>query len=339
MKDNQLLMMVLRKPLTYPYFDINALRCVEPAETRYKAAVVELDSEEACVLGLPRDHVPEIVLAQYQAGKYLAKRLEEIGVSQVDVAERTGICKTMLSKYMKGQRPFSPNGELLTPLCYSILGESCHKVMFGIKGQIYLPNPYSAAAWALHQLSDEKRETLCRLADTQLKLYHKQNPSEIQYAPHRGISDVIGERIRELIYDKGVVGFELLGKDTPYQIRAFLRQFYLEAEKKEYPRLGILMYLALETGQALDYFIAEDFTRYTDCYYSDGDSWIQIEDMTILRFIGICASVTQEQRIKLLGTAIGTALGLEFAKKECSEHAAIYTVSAETECSDYNGDS
>ena len=80
MKDNQLLMMVLRKPLTYPYFDINALRCVEPAETRYKAAVVELDSEEACVLGLPRDHVPEIVLAQYQAGKYLAKRLEEIGI-------------------------------------------------------------------------------------------------------------------------------------------------------------------------------------------------------------------------------------------------------------------
>ncbi len=338
MEKKQLLGMI-SSPLTMPYFDIDAFHGIEPAEARYAAAVAELVPAEASALGLPQDHVPAIVLAQYQAGKYLAMRLKEIGISQVEVADRTGIGKTVLSKYIQGKRPLSPNGELLTPLCYSVLGESCHKVMFGIKGQIHLPNPYSAAAWALHQLSDEKRETLCRLADTQLKLYHKQNPSEIQYAPHRGISDVIGERIRELIYDKGVVGFELLGKDTPYQIRAFLRQFYLEAEKKEYPRLGILMYLALETGQALDYFIAEDFTRYTDCYYSDGDSWIQIEDMTILRFIGICASVTQEQRIKLLGTAIGTALGLEFAKKECSEHAAIYTVSAETECSDYNGDS
>lgn len=311
MEKKQLLGMI-SSPLTMPYFDFDAFHGIEPAEARYAAAVAELDPAEASAFGLPLDHVPAIVLAQYQAGKYLAMRLKEIGISQVEVAEKTGICKTMISKYVKGQRPFSPNGEHLTPLCYSILGESCHKVMFGIKGQIYLPNPYSAAAQALHKLSKGERERLYHLANTQLTLYHNQNPAVIQYAPHRGISDVIGGRIRELIYDKGATGFELLGKDTPYQIRAFLRQFYFEAAKKEHPRLGLLMYLALETGQALDYFIAEDFTRFSDCYYSDGNSWIKIEDVTILRFIGICAAVTPEQRAKLLGTAIGTALGLDF---------------------------
>lgn len=302
-------------PLSFPYFNMDAFHSIVPSDTRYKATMSVLDPEEASKLGLHQDHVPEILFAQYQAGKYVAMRLTEIGISQVDAAEKSGICKTMLSKYLRGQRPFSPNGEVLTPLCYGILGESCHIVMFGSHGTIHLPLPYGEAAKALLRLPSEDREKLFLEANTQLALYHREYPSNIQGAPRRGISVVVGERIRELLYDKGVTGYELLGKDTPIQFRSFLRQFYVEGAKKEHPRLGQMMYLALETGQALDYFIAEDFTRFTDCYYAEDNTWIKIEARDVLQFIGICAAVTPEQRNKLLGTAIGAALGRDLCRQ------------------------
>ena len=305
-------------PLRFPYFDLDAFHEIAPASTRYRAATTALDPEEARTLGLQQDHMPEVLLAQYQAGKYVAKRLDEIGISLRDAAEKTGIGKTMFSKYLRSlrPRPFSPNGERLVPLCYSILGKSCHEVMLGSEGTIRLPLPYSEAAKALLRLPSDEREKLTDLANLQLTLYHRQFPSMIQNAPRRGISTVIAERIHELLYDKGLTSYELLGKDTPGQVRLFLRQFYIEDAKKEHPRLGPMMYLALEAGQALDYFMAEDFTSYTDCYYAQGCDWIKIEDRDVLRFIGICAAVTPEQRIKLLGTAIGTALSMDFRQAD-----------------------
>ena len=59
---------------------------------------------------------------------------------------------------------------------------------------------------------------------------------------------------------------------------------------------------------ALDYYVAEDFTKYTPCYYRQGEELVQVTDRSILQYIGICSSVNVERRIVLVGEAMGAAL-------------------------------
>ena len=306
---SSILLKIETTPLTLPYFDLDAFRAIEPMTARFRASTGEVNEKTAQEFGLDTEHVPEIVLAQFQAGRYIARKMEGMGMSSVRAVELSGMDKTMLSKYLKGKRPFTPSASVVAPFCYNVMNESCNKIMLGFEGKIVLPSMYAETAKALSRIAPEEKAELLKKAKIQLALYEKQNPSEIKNAPKRDLSVLIGERIFELIYDKGTQGYQLFGSETPYPVRNFLRQFIIEDFKRESPRLGHLMYLSLETGLALDYFIAEDFTRYTPCYYTDGDKTVLIEDREILQYIGICSSVPVEQRSKLFGDAIGAMLG------------------------------
>ena len=310
---SSVLLKIETTPLSLPYFDLEAFKSIEPMSARFKASRGDVSDKAAKDYNLDPEHVPEIVLAQFQAGRYVAQKMDQMGMSSVRATELSGIDKTMLSKYLKGRRPFTPSPSVLAPFCYNVMNESCNKIMLGFEGQILLPSMYAETAKALYAVSKSEKAELLKKAKIQLALYEKQNPTEIKNAPRRDLSSLIGERIFELIYDKGTQGYQLFGAETPYPVRNFLRQFIIEDFKRESPRLGHLMYLALESGLAIDYFIAEDFTKYIPCYYADGDKTVLIEDREILQYIGICSAVPVDQRTKLFGDAIGTMLGQQFS--------------------------
>lgn len=299
-------------PLTYPYFDEDALHAIEPMEVRLKISTFEVSDKIAKEYGFDRDRAPEMFLAQFQAGRHVAQKLESTGMSNLRAAELSGVDPAMISKYICGKRPFSPGAALITPFAYNVMMESCHKLMFGTEGKIILPSVYSEMVRAIAMISSEAKEALLRKAQLQMTLYEKQNPQKIQNAPHREVSTLIGERIFELIYDKGTQGYLLFGQETPYGIRNFIRQFILEDFKRESPRLSSLMYLSFETGLALDYFIAEDFTKKVPCFYRAGEEVLEVTDSATLKIIGICSSLPVEARCKLVGEVIGAGLGAEF---------------------------
>ena len=311
---NSVLSKIAATPLSLPYFDVEVLRGVEPMDARFKVALFEVNDAVNKEYRFELDRVPELVLAQYQAGKYVADKLNRIGMSQNQAAELSGIEKSMLSKYLQGKRPFAPGANLAVLFCYNVLAESCNKVMLGYDEIITLPLVYAETARALAFLDDGKKKELLRKAKVQMALFERQNPTEIKNAPHRDLSQMIGERIFELIYDQGTHGYLLFGQDTPYGVRNFLRQFMVEDFKRESPRMGHLMYLAFETQMALDFFIAEDFTKFCKCCYKDGDQLIEVTDKETLQYIGICSSVSAEQKSRLMGDAIGAALAQDFTK-------------------------
>ena len=298
-------------PLNYPYFDAEALRAIEPMDLRYKLSTLGVTDKIAEEYGYPFDRPPEMILAQFQAGRHIAQKLDNFGTA-LNAAEASGIDNTMLSNYIHGKRPFSPSAAVITPFAYNVMGESCHKPMFGTEGSIVLPKIYSEIARAFEIIPSVDKEALLRKARLQYALYEEQNPQQIRNAPHREISTLIGERIFELIYDKGTQSYQLLGPETPYGVRTFLRQFVNEDYKRESPRLNPLMYLSFETGLALDYFIAEDFTRMVPCFYQSGDELLELKDKTALDIIGICCSLPVETRTKLIGEVIGAGLGETF---------------------------
>ena len=305
---------ILEKPLTFPYFDSNKLREIQPMDLRYKLAMYEVTDSVINEHGVDEERIPEILLAQYQAGRYIAQKLKNQGITNVVAAEKSGMDVTTLSKALSGRRPFSPNAGHLIPLCCNVLHESCHKIMFGEEGRIKLPSPYAQVAKAMMDLEDSEKKKLLSKAKIQYALFAKMHPCGIPNGYRREQSRVISERIHELLYDKGRQGYQFFGPDTPYQIRAVLKQYLLETSMKATPRIGFLMYLSFETELALDYFISEDFTKYTSCYYyaDDGTTEIEIDDSEVRSYIGICASLPPEQRQLLMGEAIGINLGKSF---------------------------
>lgn len=303
---------ILATPLSYPYFDEQALRAIEPMDVRYRISTVGVTEKIAEEYGFSMDRVPEMLLAQFQAGWHIAKKMASTGMSNVAASELSGMDKTLLSRYVQGKRPFSPSPAITTPFAYNVMNESCHKLMFGTEGKIMLPSVYAEMARAMDVISSEEKEALLRKANIQWSLYEKQNPRDIQNAPHRDISVMIGERIFELSDDKGTQSYQLFGQETPYGVRNYIRQFIIEDFKRQSPRMTHLMYLAFETGLALDYFIAENFTKMAPCFYTVGDEVRALKDRTSLNVIGICASLPIEVRSKLIGEVIGAGLGEEF---------------------------
>lgn len=301
---------IASSPMSFPYFDIDALRAVEPMNVRCKVSMSEPNEQLAEQYGLDKDRVPEIIQAQYMAGRYVRQKIGDKGLTNVAVSEETGLDKTLLSKYIQGERPLSPNVANLVPLCYGVLQEACHKVMMGYVGKIVLPSVYAETARALSQASAEKRAELLRKALVQKKLYENLAPTKYRFAPHRSPATLIRERIYELLYDKGIQGYLLLGKETPYDVRNYLKQFTRDGYEHDNPRLGYLMYIAFETDLALDYFIAEDFTLYTPCFYKEGEELVEIKDRDILQYVGVCAEVPTEQRVKLIGDAMAISLSV-----------------------------
>ena len=312
MKDN-VMRKIANTPLSFPYFDMDDLRAVEPMDLRFKVAMFEVSNAVKEKYNVDEDRVPEFILAQYQAGKYVAQKIKEKGMQNTEVSEKSGMDVTSVSKMINGKRPFSPNSAYLTPFCYNIMGESCHKIMFGEEGKVILPSVYAELAKAMTALNEDQKDLLLNKAKVQYALFEKQNRTGIANAPMRGQSTIISERIYEMLYDKGQQGYQFFGPDTPYQIRGTLKQFLLDDYKKETPRIGFVMYLAFETGVALDYFIAEDFTRFAPCFYRNKEDLVEVKDRKTLKYIGICAAMPPIQRQNLIGEAIGLHLSASFA--------------------------
>ncbi len=295
-------------PLTFPYFDIEQYKNIGPLEKRYRASIGELTPELAEKYELNINRVPEIILAQFQAGKYVGRKIKEKGMTAKEASEAADYQRSSLSKVISGELPFSPSVNAVSALCYNVLNESCNKVMFGFNGRVNLPSTYSEVAKAMYSVPAGVREELYRKAEYELSGFELSHPTTAKNILRRPAAEIVSERIYELTYDKGVPAYEFFGPDTPYLIRRDLTQFVAEQYRGVRPRIGFPMFLALETGIALDYFVAENFTHLVDCYYKEGDDYVLIKDQMILKFLGICATLPPDKRYDLMGDAIGEGL-------------------------------
>lgn len=322
--------------LRFPYFDKAELQTVADPVDRYRIATIGVDEALAEKYHLDMNRQPDLIASQLMAGMYVRERMKAKQIRAAQATELSGINKTLLSKILNGARPFSIIPSVLTPFCYNVLLESCHKVMFGEEGRIDLPVPYSLTAKAMLGLDEPAREFLLGYAQKKAEAFDrqyresmnaaetdidteadagkneqdkKQNLKPIQNAPRRDQLIIIRERIQTFLDDTGRRTVQVLGTDTPMVIRNIMRRLMLDTSENPTPRATFLMYLSLDTGLALDYFIAEDFTKYVPCFYTDENGVrTELKDRRVLRYIGICATLPPESREQLMGKAIGAEL-------------------------------
>ena len=323
--------------LRFPYFDKGQLQAIGDSSDRYHIATIGTDEQLAEKYNLDPKRPPDLIAAQIMAGIYVREQFKERNIRPFETCQLTGIDNATISRNTNGVRPFSLMPSFLTPFCYNVLQESCHKVMFGEEGRIDLPKPYSMTARSLLSLDEPAREALLKYAQKKAEVYdsqcketmqtagagkkpeaeekHAENKREkadqnmIPNAPRRDQLIIIRERIQTYLDDTGRRPVHFLGTDTPHVVRNIIRRLMLDIRENPTPRGTILMYLSFETGLALDYFIAEDFTKYVPCFYTDENGEkIELKDKRILQYLGTCAALPPETREQLMGRAIGSAL-------------------------------
>lgn len=298
---------IISTPVSFPYVDFSVLRSILAIEERYNVAMNILSEEQLEVIGLDSDHVPDLLLCRWQAAKYIIETLKEKKISFVRAAEVCNLDKSYFSKYKKGERPLAIEAPALVPLCLNVLGESCNKVMFGEEGKVVLPGIYSLIARQFVSLPEDEQKELLEMSKSARSDFYAKNPAMFGTGMHRNPDELIRERLTELAYAEGKNSETFFGQNPPMYLWKASKA-YFENKPRYSPRMAFIIFLAFETGYALDYFIVEDFTSLVPCYYREWDDYVKINDPITLRFIGNLMAVDRETSVKMAAPVIARAL-------------------------------
>lgn len=286
---DEMLARIKNYPLRFPYADYSALRQINSVDARFAAGSDQLTEEEAEAFGLDVNRLPELVLARWKASEYVTMVMKKRRITQLEATAASGIDPTLFSKYASMVRPFTPLPQNLTPFCYKVMEESCHKVMFGEPGEIVISSFYATIAKNLLLTSEKVKKAL--LAEGYRIL--RENPGEPEQI------DIIQERISEYCYEKGRRFSQFFGERPQRQLE---NRFYFifDQEDPRVPKIPLLMFLASESGQALDYFISPDCIKWVPTFYYDGEKKVALEDEVTRSIINLCYSMSKENRAKYI---------------------------------------
>lgn len=294
-------------PVSFPYVDFTAIRKVTPLIARYNASMNVLTEEDLLEIGLEADHLPDLLLCRWVAAKYVAEAIKEKGSSYVDAALICQVDKTRFTRFKRGDRPIDLEAEAFVPLCRNVLHESCNKVMFGEPGKVLLPGVYSEILKEFTTLAEEDQKSIVEASDEARKRFELMNPTVAGTGLHRHPDDLIRERLWQLAYASGRNVENFFGEKQARRIRNNIKS-YFENNPLYRPKMSFTVFLAFETGYALDYFIAEDFASYVPCFYKDGDTEVEITNRLAIRFISNIFAVDEATSIKMTTPVISKYL-------------------------------
>ena len=299
-----------------PYADYDAIKSHSILNVRFLLATGNIPSkleEEYCTI--PDDYIAPLTWAIWRAAKYVTVQMKRKGIDRSKATELSGINTSLFSKYEKYDRPFTPAPSKLSCFCRNVLHESCHKVMFGEEGRIILPYLYSMVFAKAMRLPETSINKLLAFARQLKAIYELEHPTKIPNGAHIAPPVMVKERMEDLATDIGrPCMFLFKNEETKLpmnkRLYALLFAVFSNDEEKKQKEFSVptLMYFALETGYALDYFVSEDFSTSCPIYIHDNDELVLIDDLKILELIGITYMLNKEKRIQLLSEILSTCI-------------------------------
>ena len=300
---------MLQAPVTFPYVDWRPIKNLDSVVKRYMASCMILSDEEYLALGLKEGHLPELQLAKAKATQYISDRLRNgnLKISLTDVAEICHTSKVIISYF--GSRPVGVSPQVLKPLCYKVLYESCHRVMFGEEGQVILFGPVEKAMKMYSDLTSEEKQRILKEAQSLKDDYEATHPIIDGTSSRRLSLDVAKERFRDIADARcGGSPYSIFPEDTPSFLSRYLWLMFSDTSKSD-PNIMFYMFMAKETGLALDYFLFDDYAAHVPCFYKKPSGKLaKVRESGMLRFLRCITSVDQATREKMIATVIACAI-------------------------------
>lgn len=262
-----------------------------------------------------------IVNAYYSRERKNLKK--EVGLDNTLISKMTVSIATALE--LEEIRPFSSPTETIYPISEQVLNTTSHELLFGTPGRIVLPSAYAWVATVLLRLGSNDWKNLLNEGH---ELYNKEISDYKKYCNELKLVDlslfhqtrpmdvVILERMADLGEDNTINEFRYIGimsRLSKIPLRAVYRKL-LDNEglppfspKAYTPNLETLMFFSLVSGQAIDFFLANDFVTpmRDNIYLKDADGKLRkIEDESVLEILGLCAALPKEKKSKYMASIL-----------------------------------
>lgn len=252
--------------------DLDSLRRIEDRDQRYRAAL-EIFTK-----------------AKLDAGARVEMELEGNGIDFPYAAEVMGTSVAEFRRQLdKGVR-FKPH--LTLRLANILLKESCHQLFFGERGITELPRLESHLTSILLEATPNVKNEVYAMA---IHLYSQDRNSGTLYCQNDD-SGLVRDRIMELCADRNVQSLYLLGQDECQMSKLCLRKFVTQEEPIYIPQNQVLMYYAFALNTSLDYFMAPDYTQFSDIRLFGSPTNQAVRDAQVIKIIGKFLVLCSESR-------------------------------------------
>lgn len=215
-----------------------------------------------------------------QAGGKIKRELEDKGYTPVYVADAIECDRGRFTKGLNGD-VFSVPHDSLVKLSANYLHKSCHEIILGEPGTTKLPKSLSLLVEIMRGYGLSTRHTC--LTEI-IKRFERTLPQE------KNCQQIIKERYIEISYDKGVYPPNIINYEKNSAALKALNNLRIRISRMLFTdvkltlQINTLMFLAMELGTSLDYFLVQDYTRYTNvCMYHDPTDIVS--DEAIVPFI------------------------------------------------------
>ncbi len=292
--------------IKYPYCDWRKVMEITPATKRYAACIdsflpgSEFYSPEE---GFDENHQPYFETARWMAVQRLKEIFTKYHYTAKSISEETGIDRALFAHMFSDNRYFSAPATSLEALS-NFTFISSHELLFGEKGKVVLPKRYNFIVNGLQLLPESDFHFLSKLCKKHYTDYS--SAEEITPLHHRSSTSLLLQRLSCLKEDNMLTNIGIFGRmgETPYQFKYMLSLLWDES-RQYMPKMPFLMYAAMSTGLALDFFVCEKFDKYVPIFYKDENSTEkQILDPAVLEFISDLMALDPPREQIILATAM-----------------------------------
>ena len=303
---NQMVEKMMQAPIEFPYVNWDTVNKFSKVSDRYRISTSILDDKTAAEYALPVDHEPEILLARARASKYVDAKLRSGYAALIEVAAICKISPAAVTHF--SSRLLALPNESLVPLCYLVLEESCHKVLFGEEKEMHLTGLFAEAMRQFESLPARDQNKINLFVQDVYEEYQKNNPVQYGSVYRRKPSDVTKDRLIEMSNSTlGGSPFAILQRNSGTMLMRYLYGAYEPCEAAN--SINFYMFLCNELHVPFDYLVAEEYPKYTKCFYTSQKGRRKpIKEPISIDFLTAISAVDNKTRASMLAPLFATTI-------------------------------
>lgn len=243
--------------------DVKELLKIEDDKQRYNQSIKLFDEARRDVTRRVREAIQE---NNYKITRIAA----EIGVDAGGISRRIRNDSTT----------FSLPAPALVKFSRIYMKMSCHELFFDSRGISELPNSLSVMLKYIMSGSEAQRDEILAFIAQRYENALANNELRTDVKSY----ELMRERILEQAGDRYIQPVYLFGSSAPAALKNAVKR-YMDPEIEQAGNLSSIMYYAASLGTSLDYFLAVDYTPFTELkLFGDDDGQI-IEDEELRDFV------------------------------------------------------
>lgn len=222
-----------------------------------------------------------------------AEQADKHDVRPADIHNMFGVNYDMLSKIFKKEKHIPT--DIMADVCYGLFNFSCNELVFGEPSRIMIPNQMAAVINMLESSPDVDQEQIIGMIKEKYKDRMIRTPLGTPIS-----KEMVHDRLRGIINDSGMhLRSYSLKNDWADSVKLRI-QIRPDMFEGAVPSVKRLIGYSFRWRQSIDYFIARDYTTYSNLYYRNGNELCEIQSELYKTLVRIYILLKPEDQAEMV---------------------------------------